>query len=153
MQDVHEDLVAEYLEQQGYFVRQGFRYGPFNKELDLLAVKLEPREVLIACVTARYEKSKVESDMDKLKDPELVSAVTKLVGCEPTDRRVYCWFNRGEKNFRLTMTERGKEMGIRVFDLHEVLDELKKAHDKPINDPRFPLTTLLGLVPKSGPGS
>lgn len=81
MPEPYEDLVKEYLELEGYFVKQNVRYGKKNQELDILAVKIKPREILLAEVSANYPRKEIlDKIKSKLLSEELVGFVESMVG-------------------------------------------------------------------------
>ena len=157
MREPYEDLVSEYLELQDYFVRQGFKYGKNKrKELDILAVKLEPREVIVAEVTSRWGYGTISELVMKLRSRELDNEVKQRTGLCPTKRVLYYWLpsarNVEEEKTQKKRIERVAQMAkpdIHPKPLQGIAKELHKSAWKNRSSfyyPRQPVSTLLQLL-------
>jgi hypothetical protein len=149
MVEPYEDLVKEYLEMEGYFVRQGVRYGN-KQELDIFAVKLRPRrEILVAEVSARYPTTAwVNERRDKLMDEGLSRFVKEETGTIHPRRKIFYWLNKsaGRQEQRIK-NQLGKD--IESETLQEVIQFLRQSVPKVSEVVYFrekPFLTLLQLL-------
>jgi len=153
----YEDLVKEFLELDGYFVRQGFKYGKKRNELDILAVKLKPKQVLVAEVKATSPSKEMFSELaKKLRSKELASSVRREVGVFPTKRVIFYWLSsaetkRVERNQHKRIQEWLRIAGPRI-ELRPLQDVAKRLYDEAVKDrrtfylPHQPVATLLQLL-------
>lgn len=149
MPEPYEDLVKEYLELEGYFVKQNVRYGEKNHELDILAVKLHPREILLAEVSANYPtKVKVDKIKSKLLNEELSKSIENEVGKGDFKRMLFYWLNTGAR-MQKARIENQLGRDIQPVSLQEVVTSLrKKANEgKILYFREKPFLTLLQLLP------
>jgi hypothetical protein len=102
MAEPYEDLVKEYLEiSQGVFVRQNLIFSNKRQELDILGVRLKPRMVLLAEVSATYpQPGKIEKMKKTLLSKQLAEFVRRETGFYPTRKMIFYWQNPNAKRQR-----------------------------------------------------
>jgi Holliday junction resolvase-like predicted endonuclease len=116
----YEDLVKEFLELQGYFIRQDVIYNVKRGELDILGVKLNPPQVLLGEVSATYPRAlKIDEMKATLTSKDMTDFVLREVGNAKTRKIVFYWLNKGAKRQRARIEQQLKP-NIETISLQEV---------------------------------
>jgi hypothetical protein len=134
-----EELIAEYLELKGYFVKTGHPI-PIGgkggrKEIDVLGIKVEENKLEILQVEVGQpsaSKTNLIALLKKKFDPNAVGKEIKKIASEFGFKDNYEWkkwfIDPGYKEFSNDLRKIGKEEGIELKTLRdlEIKDEIKK---------------------------
>jgi len=114
MPEPYEDAAREYLEFQGYFIRQDVKFWKWGNEVDIVTVLprgvefkettaidskgtiLKKNKVPVAEVTAAVgNEATIRKLKKQSKNPELKETVKKLTGRPPDKYETFFWVNAG----------------------------------------------------------
>lgn len=135
--DIFEEIVASWLQTEGYFMMNNIKYGN-NKEIDILATKLGRNDIIhieVQCssnpqsILGRndirdedYQQAATDFAEKKFFNQEVKEKILALSGQEPTKR----WFIHAMMR-EPRQLEVFRQRGVETIDIKKVVESIKSS--------------------------
>lgn len=148
--DFYEQMVKEYLEQQGFAVRLRVRFLKTRgySDIDVLATSLTDGKAIVGEVKAASLTNKaIDNEKNDFDDPRLRDKLKELVGDKSYSMYIFCWsVEDSTKEYAL---EKHQITVIQFWEIiNHFIERVRESREKGkwIYDQTFPNTMLLQLL-------
>ena len=148
--DFYEQMVKEYLEQQGFTVRLRVRFFKTRgySDIDVLAINLtEGRAIVGEVKAASLTNKRIDNEKNDFDDPKLQDKVKELIGDKPYSKYIFCW--SVEESTKKYALEKHQITVIQFWEIiNYFIERVRKSRKKGkwIYDQTFPNTMLLQML-------